>query len=374
MTVTPSAPAAEPARATEPAVSVVIPLYNGSAYIAETLTSIQRQTFDDLEVIVVDDGSDDGALDVVRNHPVQARLVEQPHLGVAVARNRGLALARGRWVAFLDQDDLWHPSHLERAVRWLVEHPPERIVFVREHAFGASDETERLRDMDSNVAEWASLIVGRERTLDELLERADTSGSDAVEVHDLRAMLRGPISVTTSFVADPDLLRLAGGFAPHALAMDDYWMLVNVARIQSIPQLEQPTVFYRVHLGATSRTTRLGLPFLSSAVALRLGDGLVPVEEGLRGELDGKLHRHLLLELLESPDISDVRFRRVVGHLSSILWPPHGRRRQRARALIAARLPWLRRAIRALRSASRSLRGKNAQMPAVPIIEKRPLT
>ena len=333
-----------------PLVTVVVPLYNGAAYITETLTSIERQTLTDLEVLVVDDGSDDAGPAAVRDHPVGATLVEQSHLGVAVARNRGLALARGRWIAFLDQDDLWHPSHLERAVRWLEGNGDARIVFAREHAFSVVDETDRLQSMDRAVGEWASLLVGREQTLDELVGTADVSGSDVTEVHDLHALLRGPISVTTSFVADPVLLRLTGGFAPHALAMDDYWMLVNVARLQAIAQVDQPTVFYRVHVGATSRTTRLGLPFLSSAVALRLGGGLIGLDEGVAGGLDGKLHRHLLLELLASPDYANTRFRRVVGHLASLLWPPDGRRRERRRAAIGARLPWLRRAVRSMRT------------------------
>jgi hypothetical protein len=337
--------------AAPPLVSVVVPLYNGAAYIDETLSSIQRQTHSAVEVIVVDDGSDDDGRDLVRAHPVGARLVEQAHLGVAVARNHGLALARGSWVAFLDQDDLWHPSHLERGLRWLAEHPTERIMFVREFTFTAADEADRLRALDENVGTWADFLVTRRGTLDELLERADASGSGDVEVHDTRSMLAGPISVTTSFIADPELLRLAGGFAPHAPAMDDYWLLVNVARLNPIPQVDHRTVFYRVHLGATSRTTRLGLPFLSSAVALRLGGGLIPVDEGLGGGLDGKLHRHLLLELLASPQYRDPRFRRAVGHVASLLWPPDGRRRQRRRALVSARLPWLRRAVRAVRGA-----------------------
>lgn len=336
--------------AARPLVSVVVPLYNGAAYIEETLTSIQRQTHPAVEVIVVDDGSDDDGPDLVRSHSVGARLVEQAHLGVAVARNHGLSLARGRWVAFLDQDDLWHPSHLERGLRWLAEHPAERILFVREFTFTAADEADRLRALDENVGTWADYLVARERTLDELLARADAPpGTGTVEVHDVRAMLAGPISVTTSFIADPELLRLAGGFAPHAPAMDDYWLLVNVARLNPIPQVDHRTVFYRVHLGATSRTTRLGLPFLSSAVALRLGGGLLPVDEGLAGRLDGKLHRHLLLELLASPQYRDARFRRAVGHVASLLWPPDGRRRQRRRAYVSARMPWLRRAVRAVR-------------------------
>lgn len=332
----------------EPLVTVIVPLYNGAPYIAETLASIRRQTLGDIEVIVVDDGSDDDGCDLVRAHPVGAKLVEQSHLGVAVARNRGLALARGRWVTFLDQDDLWHPGHLQRAIGWLDAHPDERIVFLRETTFAVADETDRLRSMDEAVAEWASIAVGREHTLDELVQGADVTGSGDVEVHDLRALLRGPVSTTTSFIADPELLRLAGGFAPHALAMDDYWMLVNVARLHPITQLDQPTVFYRVHVGATSRTTRLGLPFLSSAVALRLGGGLIGVEEGLAGRLDGKLHRHLFRELLRAREYEDPRFRDAVAHLAAMLWPPDGRRRERRRAMIARRLPWLRRAVSSL--------------------------
>lgn len=333
-----------------PLVSVVIPLYNGAAYIGATITSVHRQSMSDVEVLVVDDGSSDDGPDIVRGHPVGAKLVRQSHLGVAVARNRGLALARGRWVAFLDQDDLWHPSHLERALAWLGEHPDERVLVLREIAFGVSDETDRLRSMDTSVGEWASILVGRERTLDQLVERADVSGSDTTEMHDLRAMLRGPVTVTTSFIADPELLRLSGGFAPHALAMDDYWMLVNVARLHPLPQLDQPTVFYRVHVSATSRTTRLGLPFLSSAVALRLGGGLIDVDEGIRGGLDGKLHGHLLHEMLSAPEYADARFRATVGRLAELLWPPDGRRAERRRALIAMRLPWLRRIVRRVRA------------------------
>jgi hypothetical protein len=330
-------------------VSVVVPLYNGARYIAETLTAIQSQTHAPLEVIVVDDGSADDGIDIVRAHPVGARVLEQANLGVAVARNRGMSEASGDWVAFVDQDDLWHPSHLERTLGWLRLHPGERIVFAREIAFSVADEKDRLTDLDALAGGWASILAPREGTLAHLVAHADVTGSDAVERHDVRAMLRGPISDTTSFVADPTLLQAAGGFAPHALAMDDYWLLVNVARLHGIPHLDQPTVFYRVHVSATSRTTKLGLPFLSSAIALRLGGGLIGAEEGLRGGLDGKLHRHLLTELLSAPELRTASYRRAVGHLAALLWPPHGRRRQRARALAAQRLPWLRSAARRLR-------------------------
>lgn len=333
-----------------PSVTVVIPLHNGARYVAETLNSVQRQTIADIEVIVVDDGSTDDGLAIVRGHPLNPTLFEQQHLGVAVARNRGLRAARGRWVAFLDQDDLWHPSHLERLIDWLSVNPGERIVFSREIAFSTVEETDRLQTMDALVGGWASILVHADHALDELTARADVRGSSDVQRHDLAELLQGPVSVTTSFIADPELLHLAGGFAPHALAMDDYWLLVNVARLQRIAQLDQPTVFYRVHVRATSRTTKLGIPFLSSAVALRLGGGLIPLEEGLAGGSAGKLHGHLFGELLASADYRDPLLRRAVGHLAGLIWPPYGRRRQRGRARLAARMPWLQQTVRRVRA------------------------
>lgn len=329
-------------------MSVVVPLYNGAAHIDETLTSIHRQSLQPLEVIVVDDGSTDDGAARARAHPLGATVLEQANLGVAVARNHGLSVAAGDVITFLDQDDLWHPEHLRRAMAWLASHPGERFLFVREIAFTTLEESDRLSDMDRLAGGWASIRVPRESALADLVERADVIGSPAVEIHDLRALLRGPISTTTSFIADKELLKLAGGFAPHARAMDDYWLLVNVARFTPIPQLDQPTVFYRVHTGATSRTTSLGLPFLSSAAALRLGGGLIPVDEGLRGGLDGDLHRHLLRELLASPRYRDRMFRSAVDDLARLLWPPSGRRSDRWRAQLAARLPWLKYAVRAL--------------------------
>jgi glycosyltransferase involved in cell wall biosynthesis len=327
----------------------VVPLFNGAAHIAETLTSILRQSLRPSQVIVVDDGSTDDGPAIAGAHPIRATVVSQPNGGVAVARNHGLSLVTGDWVAFLDQDDLWHPEHLRRTVAWLGEHPGARVAFVREIAFSTLDDGDRLREMDELAGGWARMRVPREGALEALVDAADVTGSDDVAVVDVRAMLRGPISMTTSFVADPAVLRLAGGFAPHAPAMDDYWLLVNVARLSPIHRLTQPTVFYRVHTRATSRTARLGLPFLSSAVALRLGGGLIPVVEGLRGGLDGRLHSHLFRELLDSPEYRDRRFRNAVDELARLTWPLSGRRRERLRAQLAARMPWLRGFMRRLR-------------------------
>lgn len=95
-------------------LSVVIPLYNNSTVIGETLASALSQTVQEFELIVVDDGSTDGGASLVEAvRDVRVRLIRQPNLGVSAARNRGVLEARGEWIAFLDADDLWATAHLE---------------------------------------------------------------------------------------------------------------------------------------------------------------------------------------------------------------------------------------------------------------------
>lgn len=106
--------AAEP-----PEVSVVIPLYNGASYVADTISSVRAQVLDSLELLVVDDGSVDASVDVARSSTdgdPRCRIMTFPNGGLAAARQRGLAEARGRFISFLDQDDLWYPSFLLRLV------------------------------------------------------------------------------------------------------------------------------------------------------------------------------------------------------------------------------------------------------------------
>ena len=103
----------------KPLVSVVIPAWNAEATIGETLASAAAQTYRNLEIVIVDDGSTDGtaaaALDFASRDP-RARLVQKPNGGLSSARNFGIAESRGDWIAPLDADDLWHPTKLEKQV------------------------------------------------------------------------------------------------------------------------------------------------------------------------------------------------------------------------------------------------------------------
>ena len=97
-----------------PLVSCVVPVFNGRRYLAATLDSIQHQSYTSVEVIVADDGSDDGSLDVAAAHSSKPRCVRQENSGAPSARNLGARLARGEFIAFLDADDLWLVQKLKR--------------------------------------------------------------------------------------------------------------------------------------------------------------------------------------------------------------------------------------------------------------------
>lgn len=103
-----------------PVVSVVIPAYNASRWIGATVCSVQRQTLREIEIIVVDDGSVDGTAEMVEEyaiHDSRIHLVRQRFGGVGGARNTGIRIARGEFIAPLDSDDLWEPEKLEKQVR-----------------------------------------------------------------------------------------------------------------------------------------------------------------------------------------------------------------------------------------------------------------
>jgi glycosyltransferase involved in cell wall biosynthesis len=123
-----------PSPADSPTVTVVIPTYNRRDLIGETLDSVFAQTFRDFEVVVVDDGSTDGTPERLRPLAEQGRIryIRQKNAEQAAARNRGLEEARGEFIAFLDDDDLWPPDKLQWQVEALRERPDAVLVYGEE--------------------------------------------------------------------------------------------------------------------------------------------------------------------------------------------------------------------------------------------------
>jgi glycosyltransferase involved in cell wall biosynthesis len=104
-------------------VSVIVPVYNGSEFLLEAITSIQGQTYRPLEIIVVDDGSTDSTPQLIAALGSEIRSIRQDNAGPSAARNAGLRLVHGEVIAFLDADDLWPPDKLSTQVQYLRDHP-----------------------------------------------------------------------------------------------------------------------------------------------------------------------------------------------------------------------------------------------------------
>lgn len=127
-------------------VSIVIPTYNRAMYLRQALHSALGQTMTDLEVIVVDDGSTDETPEIVRQAAEGApvRYMRTAHAGMAHARNIGMRMARGEYIAFLDSDDQYYPYKLELQVRLLDTHPDIQMVYTECSSFDDGGDRERF--------------------------------------------------------------------------------------------------------------------------------------------------------------------------------------------------------------------------------------
>lgn len=129
----------------EPVISVILPTYNGPKYIAEAVESILAQTFGDLELIIIDDGSTDETPDVVRRYTDRRiRLYTQPNMGLAGTLNRGIALASGKYIARQDQDDRSLPDRLRKQVAYLDDNPDCALVGTWAEIWIESTRTDRM--------------------------------------------------------------------------------------------------------------------------------------------------------------------------------------------------------------------------------------
>lgn len=116
-------------------VSVIIPAYNAENFIREALNSVASQQFGRIEILLVDDGSRDGTVELVRREYPDVQIIQQANGGASAARNTGLARAHGEFICFLDADDGWFPGKLEAQVDYLRRHPEVGVVYHKWHVW-----------------------------------------------------------------------------------------------------------------------------------------------------------------------------------------------------------------------------------------------
>jgi glycosyltransferase involved in cell wall biosynthesis len=213
-----------------PEVSVIVPAYNASGTIAATVDSVLAQTFDDFELLVIDDGSTDDTAEIVaRRDDPRINCVRTENGGVSVARNRGLDIARGTYVAFLDADDAWRPRKLERQRGALTDSLDAGLCFAAtEHA------DDELRPVAMHAAPRRS-----DYTSALLLEGNIISGS------------------ASSVMARRSAIDRAGRFDPSLSLCADWDMWLRVSAVTGFLAVDEPLVLYRSVPGTMSGDPRV---------------------------------------------------------------------------------------------------------------------
>lgn len=151
-----------------PVVSVVIPVYNGERYIADTLRSVQQQSLKEIEVWVVNDGSTDdtaGIVDEIMKTDSRIRLINKMNTGVSDTRNRGIDASKGTYIAFLDADDIWEKTNLEEKVNAMIGEGKQwaysNLSFI-DDAGKSIDREEKIlaEDFYRNLLKWEMVVPG----------------------------------------------------------------------------------------------------------------------------------------------------------------------------------------------------------------------
>lgn len=184
----------------DPTVTVVTPAYNAARFLPEQLAAVRAQTWRDYEHIVVDDGSTDATADLLARAAAEddrLRVLRQPNSGAPAARNLALAQARGRYIAFLDADDLWLPEKLER-----------QVSFMRAGGHAMSYHQYRTIGEDGSLLSSAPLWMPRQADYRSYLRLNGTIGTLTVMIdRDLMGDFRMPDSGAEDFALYLRLLK-----------------------------------------------------------------------------------------------------------------------------------------------------------------------
>lgn len=214
----------------QPRVSVVIPVRNGKDFIREAIDSVLMQGVDALEVIVIDDGSDDFDYTSLAHIDPRIRTLRLEGLGVSHARNAGMQQARGEFIAFLDADDVWFPGKLCAQLRYFDCHPDVGMVFGGFIRWSA----------DENGVFPPSASLWRDC---HALTDAEAARSGWIYTRLLLGLLVG----MNTAVIRRSVYQAIGGFNPSMRVGEDYDFWLKAARVTQMHALAGPVAFYRIH-------------------------------------------------------------------------------------------------------------------------------
>ena len=207
----------------QPLVSIILPVYNGAQMVCAALESAFAQTFQDFEIIAIDDGSTDDSAQILGSFEPRIRVLNQKNGGASKARNLGIESARGEWVAFLDADDIWEPQKLEKQVELMRQNPKTGVSFSECLYF------------DEN-REWNADFGARVPAMSAIFE----------------AMLSEHFIAMSSVMVRRECFQKVGVFDESLVGCEDYNLFLRLARQFQFRFLAEPLVKLRCHDGNLS--------------------------------------------------------------------------------------------------------------------------
>ncbi len=225
----------------KPKLSVIIASHNHQDYIAQTLESLEKQTFQSFEIILVDDGSTDKTVEAARDFPSRAHIFTQENKGVVAARNRGVSLAKGQYICFVDSDDMVLPDRFERQVAALDADPQLCLVFAD-----------------------ALIIDSKGKQIGKFSDVYPVVPGDVAEMLALHYCFTPMITV----MVRADVLRKTGPFEKPG-PISDYMKWIEVAHLSKVYYDPKPLGCWRRHQCSTSKTANKEKSYTKTRIALR---------------------------------------------------------------------------------------------------------
>lgn len=276
--------------ALRPLVSVIIPTYNYARFVVQAVESALKQTYKNVEIIVIDDGSTDDTPQRLEPFFNRIRYIQQRNQGLAASRNNGIDLATGELVAFLDSDDYWHPRKLELQVAYLAENPDVGLIAARHR----SDPRDPWPELSSERTTGALRF-----TLKQLVLRTRFNPSGVV--------------------ARKACLDAIGQFDPALPGTEDRDLWIRAADRFGVAMLDATLWHYRVH--GTNMSNRAAVMEASERRTIWKAFETIPALSGRR-LLCRKAMSYVVLSSSHTYDAASLRGKALAKMIESfILWP-----------------------------------------------------
>ena len=247
-------------------VSVIVPCHNRADIVGETIESVLAQTYENFEIVIVDDGSEDNTAEVVGAY-ADPRILYfyQPNAGLSAARNSGLNVTAGEFIAFLDSDDVWLEWKLAAQVQLFQRHPEAGLIWSDINTFsvaGKVDGERQLRTMYSAYAAVDFEAAGSDRRrLSDLVSDVEAGLAASRYYLDdfFPYMFSGNLVLPSTAVVRRDRLRMAGPFDREftGFGAEDYHFYFRIISLGKAAFIDAPTTLYRVHSSQMSIRNRL---------------------------------------------------------------------------------------------------------------------